>query len=99
MCEPEMSFGDYSEEPHAYVAYVDGAKEVVPLSFFKKFPAEWRTAGWDRKYLYQVFWSPIPDDSPRKALQRMPEIPHRESGKSFNLAGWYRATVVLVGGK
>ncbi|KAJ1525571.1 hypothetical protein ONE63_010375 [Megalurothrips usitatus] len=92
-----MSFGVSSEEPHAYVAYVDGEKEVVPLSFFKKFCADRRKEGWDRKYLYQVFWSPKSDDSPREALRRMPEIPVCEIGTtSSNRAGYYRATVLLV---
>jgi hypothetical protein len=99
ICSPEMSFKCISElEPHAYVAYVDGEKETVPLRFVYNFPPKWREHGWNKNYLYKVFWSPREDDSPSAMLKRQPEIPVFEKGSNRDDAGYHRASVELVKG-
>ena len=86
-------------EPHAYVSYeVDGEKDSFPISFIRKFPPQWREQGYNKKYLFKVFWSPDPDDSPMKMLCRIPEIPTFEN-TSLEKPGYYRAAVVSVAGK
>lgn len=98
ICSPEMSFNsDSGDEPHAYVNYVDDEKETVPLTFIYKFPLDWRTTGWNKNYLYKVFWSPEDDDSPSQMLKREPEVPLYE-GTERKGAGYYRAAVLTVKG-
>lgn len=100
MCSPELSYGSMENEPHAYVHYeVDDNKEIVPLSFLFKFPAKWREEGWDKNYLFKVFWSPYDEDTPRKMLKRVPSIPVYEKGCTQDKAGYYRAAVLEVKGE
>jgi len=96
-----MSFNlkDQDEnQPHAFVVHYDGEKECVPLGFVFKFPVNWRSEGWNKNYLYKVFWSPIENDSPTEMLKRVPEIPVIEKGDSRETPGYYRASVELVKG-
>lgn len=108
LCCPEMPFDKTSDGkikvpvPHAYVAYTDGGKETVPISFIYNFPTKWRepreNGGWDPTYLYKVFWSPDDNDSPAKMLQRCVEIETFEGGTAQEKPGYYRAAVVKVKG-
>lgn len=99
ICSPEMSFNSKSSEdqPHAYVAYVDGSKACVPVSFVCKFPTNWREQGWNKNYLFKVFWSPEENDCPAAMLRREVEIPVIK-GEDREIAGFYRASVELVKG-
>lgn len=99
VCSPEISFNeDVGDEPHAYVSYqVGGEKEYKPISFIYQFPPTWREDGFKKKYLYKVFWSPNPGDTPRKMLQSKVEIPTYEDSSLEN-PGYYRAAVVCVAG-
>ena len=105
-CAPEMSFNGMptsGDEPHAYVQYKKGDKEIVPVSFIQKFPLKWRQkkaegGGWDPNYLYKVFWSPDENDTPPKMLKYVAEIPVRENG-SDTRPGYYRASVIDVKGE
>lgn len=105
VCSPEMSFNSSNSKshPHAYVAYVDGEKECVPLSHIMKFPPKWRHSGdgggWDLNYLFKVFWSPNENDSPSSMLKRVAVIPTYEGGSFMERPGYYRASVVEVKGK
>lgn len=104
LCYPEMSFNgkDSDKVPHAYVAYTDGAKDCVPLSFIINFPAKWREprskGGWDPTYLYKVFWSPSENDSPQNMLKRVAKIPVYDGETSLEKPGYYRAAVLKVKG-
>ncbi|KAJ1520381.1 hypothetical protein ONE63_003516 [Megalurothrips usitatus] len=97
LCSPELSFNSKVEnQPTAYVSYSDEEKDIVPVHFIYKFPEDWRRKKWRTNYLFKVFWSPIPDDSPSKMLQRVPTIPVFEKGAARNHAGYHRAAVLLV---
>lgn len=90
-------------EPFAYVYYQAGDSEIVPISFILHFPKNWSEpategGGWDRNYLYKVFWSPDDEDTPAKMLQRIDEIPVHDKGSSQETAGYYRASVERVKG-
>lgn len=97
-----MSFNKSDKVPHAYVAYLDGEKECVPISFIAKFPTRWREplnkGGYDPSKLYKVFWSPDDKDSPSSMLQRVAEIPTFEEGTAQDKPGYYRAAVVTAKG-
>ena len=104
VCAPEMSSNSGDEdEPHAYVYYQGGQCEIVPISFIYNFPKHWRKptrdgGGWDKNYLYKVFWSPDDDDTPSEMLKRVAEIPVYEKGASTEKPGYYRASVERVKG-
>lgn len=99
LCSPELSFNMDDSSPHAYVAYTDGEKETKPLSFIKQFPKNWRDQGWDKNYLFKVFWSPDEEETPSSMLKRVAEIPVFKQGDAMEQAGYYRASVVAVKGK
>lgn len=98
VCCPEFSFNMSEDSPHALVAFTDGQKDMLPVSFIKKFPSNWREKKWNMDYLFRVFWSPDDDDSPTEMLKRVAEIPEFEPGESFEKPGYYRGAVVAVEG-
>lgn len=103
-CNDEDEDVDVASKPHAYVAYMSGAKEMVPVPFIYQFPSTWRDKskysgkGWEEDYLYKVFWSNDDADTPAKLLKRLPEIPVFEIDQGGQ-AGYYRASVLCVAGE
>lgn len=104
VCSPEMSVCDQKDVeslPHAFVQFdADEVKAYVPLNFIMRYPTEWRTkSSWDNTYLYKVFWSQDPDDSPTEMAKRVAKIPVYEKGSSLEKPGYYRASVLAVDGE